>query len=186
MSTKKYSKQNHIKYSIIIPIPSLEPLIQSYRFKYNFFAKKGIPTHITFLYLFSQSTYLKNKENIIKILHFLPKLFKHKKLIIRDFYQNPQMFALDFDKKSSDFIHKIQHKVASYLNLNLANYENPTKRPHITLFTKRGGENGFKEIHHIKKDLTPLLPQIITFDRIWLLEIDIKKDIPTLIYEVKW
>ena len=186
MSTKKYSKQNNIKYSVIIPIPELEPLIQSYRFKYNFFAKKGIPTHITFLYLFSQSVYLKNKEVIIKLLNFLPKIFKNKKLTINDFYQNPQMFALDFDKKSSDLIHKVQMKVASYLNLNLTNYENPTKRPHITLFTKRGGEDGFKAIHNIKKELTPLLPQSVLFDRIWLLEIDIKKDIPTLIYEVKW
>jgi len=201
MSTKKYHKQlsqpfkekkvtenhqNNIKYSVIIPIPELEPLIQSYRFKYNFFAKKGIPTHITFLYLFSQSVYLKNKEVIIKLLNFLPKIFKNKKLTISDFYQNPQMFALDFNKKSSDLIHKVQMKVASYLNLNLANYENPTKRPHITLFTKRGGETGFKAIEHIKKELTPLLPQIISFDRVWLLEIDIKKDIPTLIYEVKW
>lgn len=186
MSIKKYSKENNIKYSIIIPIPQLEPLIQTYRFKYNFFAKKGIPTHITFLYLFSQSIYLKNKETIIKILNFLPKLFKNKKLTIDNFYQNPQMFALDFNKKSSDFIHKVQMKVASYLNLNLANYENPTKRPHVTLFTKRGTNNGFKNIDNIKKELTPFLPQKITFDRIWLLEIDIKKDIPTLIYEVKW
>ncbi len=183
---KKYSKQNNIKYSIIIPIPTLEPLIQSYRFKYNFFAKKGIPTHITFLYLFSQSIYLKNKELIIKLLNFLPKIFKNKKLIIDNFYQNPQMFALDFNKKSSDFIHKIQMKIASYLNLNLANYENPTKRPHITLFTKRGNTNGFKAIPQIKKELTPILPITISFDRIWLLEIDIKQDIPTLIYEVKW
>ncbi len=183
---KKYSKQNNIKYSIIIPIPELEPFIQSYRFKYNFFAKKGIPTHITFLYLFSQSIYFKNKELIIKLLNFLPKIFKNKKLIIDNFYQNPQMFALDFNKKSSDFIHKIQMKIASYLNLNLANYENPTKRPHITLFTKRGNTNGFKAIPQIKKELTPILPITISFDRIWLLEIDIKQDIPTLIYEVKW
>lgn len=186
MIPQKYSKENNIKYSIIIPIPILEPFIQSYRFKYNFFAKKGIPTHITFLYLFSQSVYLKNKEIIIKLLNFLPKIFKNKKLTIDNFYQNPQMFALDFNKKSSDFIHKVQIKVASYLNLNMKDYENPTKRPHITLFTKRGGENGFKSINTIKKDLTPLLPIEINFDRIWLLEIDIKKDIPTLIYEVKW
>jgi hypothetical protein len=183
---KQKSYKNNIKYSIIIPIPTLEPLIQSYRFKYNFFAKKGIPTHITFLYLFSHSLFIKNKETIIKILNLLPNFFKNKKLIINDFYQNPQMFALDFNKKSSDFIHKIQMKVASYLNLNLANYENPTKRPHITLFTKRGNSNGFKDIPLIKKELSPLLPLTISFDRIWLLEIDIKRDIPTLIYEVKF
>jgi hypothetical protein len=180
------SKKNNIKYSVILPIPSLEPLIQSYRFKYNFFAKKGIPTHITFLYLFSQSTFFKNKDLIMKILNNFPKIFKNKKLVIDAFYQNPQMFALDFDKKSSDFIHKIQMKVASYLNLNLANYENPTKRPHITLFTKRGNQAGFKAIPQIKKELTPALPLTISFDRIWLLEIDNKHDIPTLIYEVKW
>ncbi len=180
------NKKNNIKYSVIIPLPILEPFIQTYRFKYNFFAKKGIPTHITFLYLFSQSTYFKNKDLIIKILNFLPKVFKNKKFTISDFYQNPQMFALDFNKKSSDFINKVQLKIASYLYLNTKNYENPTKRPHITLFTKRGNNAGFQQIETIKKELTPLLPLKIQFDRIWLLEIDVKRDIPTLIYEVKW
>ncbi len=180
------NKKNNIKYSVIIPLPILEPFIQTYRFKYNFFAKKGIPAHITFLYLFSQSTYFKNKDLIIKLLNNFPKIFKNKKISIDAFYQNPQIFALDFNKKSSDFIRKIQLKVASYLNLNLFNYQNPTKRPHITLFTKRGNITGFNHIEHIKKDLAPLLPFHIYFDRVWLLEIDIKRDIPTLIYEVKW
>ncbi len=179
-------KSNNIKYSVIIPIPQLEPLIQTYRFKYNFFAKKGIPTHITFLFLFSRSSYLKNKDQIIKILDHFPKIFKNKKLTINDFYQNPYMFALDFDKKSSDFINKYQLKIASYLNLNLSNYSNITKKPHITLFTKRGNSNGFKNIPLIKKELYPSLPLHISFNRVWLLEIDVKKDIPKLIYEVNW
>lgn len=178
--------KNNIKYSVIIPIPQLEPLIQSYRFKYNFFAKKGIPTHITFLFLFSQSTFLKNKEHIINILNYLPKIFKNKKFTINDFYQNPNMFALDFDKKSSKFINKLQLKIASFLNLNISNYTNITKKPHITLFTKRGGLNGFKNIPNIKNELSPLLPLNISFNRVWLLEIDVKRDIPSLIYEVKW
>ncbi len=176
---------SHIQYSVIIPLPQLEPLIQTYRFQYNFFAKHGIPSHITLLYLFDPNVYIKNKESFDKTLLFLIQLFKKKQLIINTFYQNPFMFALDFDKSSSDFIHQIQLQIAKHYQFNLKDYQNETKRPHITLFTQRGDKKGFTKIPQIKKELTPLLPQKIKFDRIWLLQIDTKKNIPTLIKEYK-
>jgi 2'-5' RNA ligase len=181
--TKIKKTNKHIQLSVIIPLPQLEPLIQTYRFQYNFFAKHGIPSHITLFFLFDPEIYYKNQESFDQTLSFLLKMFQKKKMTIDNFYQNPFMFALDFDKSSSDFINQIQLKLAKHYHLNIQDYQNITKRPHITLFTQRGDKKGFTKIPQIKKELTPLLPQKISFDRIWLLQIDTKKNIPTLIKE---
>ncbi len=181
--SRSKSVPSHIQYSLILPIPELEPLLQSYRFQYNFFAKRGIPTHITLLYLFDGKTYQKYAREFEKICPLLLSIFQKHKCVVPTFYQNPQMFALDFDKRSSDFIHEIQLQLAQHMKLPLQQYQDTSKRPHITIFTKRGGPLGFQKIPLIKKHLAPHLPLSFSFQRIWLLEINTRDDTATLVHE---
>ncbi len=181
----KKDTSNFIQYSVILPIPQLEPLIQTYRFQYNFFAQHGIPSHITLLFLFPKELYIQKSKLFDQALTLLLKTFQKKKFVIDSFYQNPHMFALDFNKQSSDFIHQVQLQIASHFGLNTKEYEDPTKRPHVTLFTQRGDKRGFQAIPEIKRSLHPHLPLHISFDRIWILEIHTRENRAKLVKEIK-
>ncbi len=176
----KESSKKHIQYSVIIPIPQLEEYIQTYRFQYDFFAKRGIPTHMTLLFLFDKDIYLKNREKFHKVLGLALKSFAKKKMVVDHFYQTPNMFSLGLNKECEMYFQKKQEQIMKYLDIDMK-----ADAPHITLFTQRGSKAGFQKIPQIKEELTKHLPVQFMVDRIWLLEINTRENIATLVHEFK-
>jgi len=166
--------------SIIIPTPSLETYIQDYKFKYDFFTKKGIPVHITLIYHIPLDKYHKNKDKIIKIMQFILNALKNKKLEVEKVIQSDKLLALGLAHDDVQLIKKLQKKISDILDLKNNTYSQNKFLPHITIFT--GQQNpGWKNANLIKKDLTSRLPLKLDINKVWILKIDPKKNIPTIL-----
>jgi 2'-5' RNA ligase len=157
--------------SIIIPLPDLEYYIQDYRFKYDFFAKKGIPVHITFIYKISTKIYYENKDKIKNILTNILKILKKNKITLDKIIENKFLLAIGMQKDDQDLINKLQKKFIDFLNIKNNKYNNDNFKPHITIFT--GKDNpGWNNALFIKQNLKNIFSLKINIKKLWILEID--------------
>lgn len=168
----------HIQYSIIIPLPQLEDILQKYRFQFNFFAKHGIPTHLTLLYNFPKSFFDLHKNDIIKSLQIIADFLKDKSFILDKLIFSDNLVSINFDDSSTSFIINLQLYLAKFLHFDnkYINFiQKPYMKPHITLFTNRIPhlfKKGIINKNIISRNLTPKLPITIKFHKIWLLQIN--------------
>jgi 2'-5' RNA ligase len=157
--------------SIIIPIPSFEKNIQNYRFKYDIFAKFGIPVHITLMYKIPISIYNENKIYINNILKKMLEILNKNGITFNGFVKKERLFAIDLDKKDIKIINKMRKIISNALNISLNKYESNVFDPHITIFTSSNNP-GWKEVNNIEKKLKDKFPITINIDKFWILEID--------------
>lgn len=160
------------KYTLIAPIPQLEDLVQKYRLQYNYYMKtRGIPAHVTLCYAVSESVYLKNEELIDQLFHLLPKVLKDRVLTIVGVKFEKSMVSLQFDKKSEDYLFKIQ-KILNE-KLGLLDNKSRIRTPHVTLFTDRIPNNfrkGLEEKNQIMEEIGKKLPIQMNLHKIWMVK----------------
>jgi hypothetical protein len=166
--------------SVIIPLPEMEYYIQDYRFKYDFFAKKGIPVHITLLYEISPNKYYNKRKMLINIFEKILQILNKKELIINKIIVKKNLFGLGLKNDDELLLNKLQHNLINFLDIQNKRYYNNNFKPHITIFT--GNDNiGWKNKDIIEKKMNNKLPIKINIDKIWVLEIDKVKNIASIV-----
>jgi len=178
--------KNNKYISVIIPTPEIESLIQEYRFKYDFFAKRGIPSHITFIYEISTDVYNKNSELLLKAFTQILNILNKSTICAEKIKKNENMLAINFRKEDINLINKLQKIIIGQCGLNITDnrYEKNDYKPHITIFT--GKKNlGWKNEKIIKNDILNDLPIKITIKTLWILEINTSNNTAKIIKTIR-
>ncbi len=181
-------KGNRYGYTIFAPIPELEDLIQKYRLQYNYFMKmRGIPAHVTIFYALSENNYMKNKELIHQLFRVLPNVLKNKKLTLERVQFEKSMVSIKFDKKSEEYLLKIQEILSE--KLGLSNQNKKIKSPHVTLFTDRIPQNfkrGLEEKNQILEEIGSKLPITIQLHKIWFVKFNKNESNSKVLDEIRF
>lgn len=177
-----YNKNKVI--NIILPTPFLEPLVQTYRFKYNFFSQFGIPSHLTLIYGFKLEKYIKDKDSINNIINIIVKVLKNKKMTIENVGENINLIYLKLSEKDTIFLNTIQQLFSKLTGIKSSLYYNPETKPHITICTKNRRNISQENIDNVKKDLEKNLPINFKFPKLWVIEVNKKTNEVKILQEI--
>ena len=171
--------------SIIFPVPQMEQIIQDYRFKFDFFAKKGIPSHITLIYNIQTNVFKKHKDEILCLLRAAIKHLSDKKIVAKNIKRNEKSLYIKLANNDVDYLKAIQTLLFEYLKPNqIKMYKTYYDEPHITIFTGKNNP-GWKIENKITDDVKSKLPKKINLNKIWIIEINKKKNTADILYSIK-
>ena len=170
--------------SLIIPVPQMESIIQDYRFKYDFFAKKGIPSHITLIYKMDLKMFNKHKNEILCLLRAAVNNLSKKKITATKIKRNDKLLFIQLNNNNVDFLKALQTLLFEYLDQkSIPLYDNHYDEHNITILTGKNNP-GWEKANMITKNINSKLPKHFNINKIWILEIDKKKNKADILYSI--
>jgi 2'-5' RNA ligase len=151
---------------ILIPVPSADPIVGEWRKKYDEVALHGIPSHITLLFPFKESSQI--SQEIIQRLEILFSNIKQFSFTLEKINTFPNVIFLEPNPRNT-FI-KLTETIVHNFPDNLP-YEGkyPSINPHLTI----GGLSEEQKIHSLReeiaRDISSALPIKTRAREAWLM-----------------